>query len=150
MSASQFNPSPVDLRPDDTRPPLEPVPAEHWTQRATRFTFALSVFVVIAALFGLAWFHASIVTQQRQLDTANQRLVEIQEQQDQLRVQLTEAEAPERILRVAQGQLGMVSVEPAHVTYLVSPAGELSPDAARALANSLPQVSVSDPLSVAE
>lgn len=138
-------PSPVDVRPD-----LQPVLAEHWSQRAARLTFAVSVLVVVAALFGLAAFHAMIVTQQRAVDTANAELAEVEALHEQLRVQVTQAEAPERILAVAQNDLGMISVEPSEVTYRSAPQHALDPASARALLDQLPIVTPPEDSGAAE
>ena len=96
------------------------------SRRAARAIGTTLTFAIVLALFGLAAFHAVIVTQQRTFDEINGRLDAAAASNEALRVQLTELEAPERILTAAQQKLGMVPVEPSQITYLTPPHGELA------------------------
>lgn len=111
-------PGPRRLQSVDTRPP---------SPRRLRALGGFAISVVVIVLFGLATFNAVIVQQQRTVDELNNELTAATATNDQLRVQLTQLEAPDRIVREAKEALGMVSIEPSKVTYLTSPPSELDP-----------------------
>lgn len=103
---------------------VEPAPASPRRLRALG-GFAISVVVIV--LFGLAIFNAIIVQQQRTVDTLTSDLAAAAAANDQLRVELTQLEAPDRIVREAKERLGMISIEPSQITYLTSPPSALDP-----------------------
>ena len=104
---------------------LQSVRSERSAARAMRIAGGFAMVVVVVALFGLVTFNAVIVQQQRAVDDLNTNLVSASAENEQLRVRLTQLEAPDRIVKVAKGQLGMIAIEPSKVTYLTPPQSEL-------------------------
>lgn len=74
---------------------------------------------VIAALFGLVAFHASIASNQTQLDHFEQEISNSYLENDRLELIVAQMESPVRIVEAAQGRLGMI--EPVSVIYLTPP-----------------------------
>jgi cell division protein FtsL len=68
----------------------------------------LAGLALFASLFGLAVFHTMLVGSQSTLDRIEADLVEAEAETEQLRLDIAELEAPERILDVATEDLGMV------------------------------------------
>ena len=98
--------------------------------RSNRWITTLGGFafcVIAAVLFGLAVLNAVIVQQQRAIDEVSTELRDATAHNEQLRVELTRLEAPDRIMAVATNDLGMIAVEPSQVIYLTAARGELDP-----------------------
>jgi len=74
---------------------------------------------VVAALFGLVAFHASIASNQTQLDHLEQEISNSHLENARLELFVAQMESPVRIVEAAQGRLGMV--EPVSITYLTPP-----------------------------
>lgn len=85
-------------------------------RRRGRALLVLSALLVVASLFGVVAFHAMLVSGQGRLDGLQQEVSEEQARYQALRLEVAELEAPNRIVEVAQGRLGMVS--PTSIAYL--------------------------------
>ncbi|MCQ3809836.1 MAG: septum formation initiator family protein [Acidimicrobiia bacterium] len=75
-----------------------------------------AAITVVVSLFALALFHAMIVDRQTTLDSLNEQLEDAQAVNDRLRLNVSRAEAPDRIVAEALYRLGMV--EPDQLVYL--------------------------------
>lgn len=131
-TAAQPNPSRPGAAPQQTpaQPgprPLRSVRAEPRSSRWVTTLGGFAFFIVAAVLFGLAVLNAVIVQQQRSIDEVSTDLRSAAAHNEQLQVELTRLEAPDRIMAVATEQLGMIAVEPSKVTYLTAARGELDP-----------------------
>ncbi|WP_436795646.1 FtsB family cell division protein [Actinospongicola halichondriae] len=73
--------------------------------------------IVIVALFALAAMHALLIGGQLRLDDLRREQASESEQVRQLRLEVAELEAPDRVLDVARDRLGMV--DPGEVGYLL-------------------------------
>ena len=89
-------------------------------RRSGRSVLAIAGFVAVLCMLALAAFHAQLVTGQVELDELERQVAEEQARYAANRLEVAELESPERIVRVAQEELGMVA--PAGLTYL-SPSG---------------------------
>jgi len=113
---------PKDRRhPPSARPHLRVVPPNTLSRkgrqrRARRFGAALSV-IVFVAVFGVVAAHVVLTQRQFRLESLEREASDQEAQYEQLRLEVAQLEAPERIVAAAQ-QLGMVP--PAAVTYLAS------------------------------
>ncbi len=90
-------------------------------QRAARQRRARRLAVTAAVMAGLVFMalagsHAFLVTNQVRIDELQQRVDEAQARHQALRLQVATLEAPDRIVSVAQDDLGLV--RPDEVTYL--------------------------------
>lgn len=94
--------------------------------RALRMLGTIGLISIVLALFGLAAINALMVENQTKIDALGSDVVAAQLENERLRVQLAELEAPQRIVAEAEGRLGMVV--PAEVVYLTPPTGVLSPE----------------------
>lgn len=88
-----------------------PKPRRRW-----RVTTFVSCVLALVLLFGLVGFQAAIVANQSRLDDLDSQLDEAARANQQLRLQVAELEAPDRIRDFATTALGMV--EPDRVEYL--------------------------------
>jgi cell division protein FtsL len=68
----------------------------------------VAIVVVFGSLLGIVVVQTFIVQNRVQLDAVTRDLVEVRERNQQLRLQVIELEAPERILDTAVLRLGMV------------------------------------------
>ncbi|MFT7473432.1 MAG: cell division protein FtsL [Verrucomicrobiales bacterium] len=68
----------------------------------------VAIVVVFGSLLGIVVVQTFIVQNRVQLDAVTSDLVEVRERNQQLRLQVIELEAPERILDTAVNRLGMV------------------------------------------
>jgi len=68
----------------------------------------VTVVVVFLVLFGLAAFHILLVQGQNRLDELELNLSEAEAEVMDLRYEVAVLESPERIVRVAEDELGMV------------------------------------------
>jgi cell division protein FtsL len=85
-------------------------------RRARVVVFSAAGIIVVALLF-VAAGSALVVSQQFQLDNAQQELTTAANRNTNLQLQRAELASPTKILEVAQKKLGMVT--PPSVTYLV-------------------------------
>ena len=86
---------------------------------------ALTVLIgsaIFLVLFGLVVFHTVLLKNQQRLDQLDRDVRDAQAQYQQLRLQVAELEAPQRIIDVATTKLGMVP--PDGTTYLTPAAGD--------------------------
>lgn len=117
-------PRPAAGRPQpQARPRLRVVqapPATTGRRRTGRSVLAIAGVVAVACMLALAAFHAQLVSGQVRLDELERQVAEQQARYAANRLEVAELESPERIVRVAQQQLGMVA--PPGTTYL-SPSG---------------------------
>jgi cell division protein FtsL len=112
-SAARVAPRAVPARAPRSapKPKLAPVP-----QPALRRPgFAAFVLIVAVALLAVVGSYAYIAQQQFQVDKLQKARITEQRKYEQLRLQVAQLTAPERIVGAAQ-QLGMVT--PAQVTYI--------------------------------
>lgn len=84
-------------------------------RRARRLTVTAAVIAGLAFM-ALAGSHALLVTNQVRIDELQQRVDDAQARHQALRLQVATLEAPDRIVSVAQDDLGLV--RPDEVTYL--------------------------------
>lgn len=77
---------------------------------------ALSVLLVIVVLFGVVAFHTLLVANQSQLDQLDRRIAQERLELDRLILREAQLSAPDRIVRVAGQDLGMVT--PVEVVWL--------------------------------
>lgn len=89
-------------------------------RRRTRLVAVVAAVLATACLFGMAAFHAMLISGQVELDRLEQRVADQQARYERHRLEVASLEAPDRIVAVAQERLGMVP--PEGVTYL-SPSG---------------------------
>lgn len=89
-------------------------------RRRARLRVAVSVFVVVAGLFGLVASHVVLTQGQFRLQQLEAKAAAEQARYERLRLQVAELESPQRIVAAAQERLGMVP--PPGVKYL-SPTG---------------------------
>jgi len=85
-------------------------------RRRLRIGGVALVGFVIALLFAAVGMHVVLAQNQIRLDSLNSEAAAQQARYQQLRLQVDQLSSPQRILGIAQGQLGMVS--PGPVTYL--------------------------------
>jgi cell division protein FtsL len=110
-------------QPAHPRPKLRVVEAPAAKRRwSGRTVLGLAGAVAIVCMLALAGFHAQLVSGQVRLDELEGQVAEEQARYAANRLEVAELESPERIVRVAQEQLGMVA--PAGLTYL-SPSGAM-------------------------
>jgi cell division protein FtsL len=89
--------------PVDERPDLQVVPAGR-SRVGVGAVVVLAVVALFASLLGLAAFHTMLVESQSELDALDAEIQTAEQRTDELRVEITEAEAPEHILREAERQ----------------------------------------------
>lgn len=119
-AAPGVRPEPRRQAEPSGRPPLHLVgdalaPASSQRNRA-RIALVAGGLLGAALLLGVVAFHAVLVSGQLRLDGLQQDVTEQEARYQALRLQVAELEAPDRIVEVAQGRLGMV--EPPEITYL--------------------------------
>jgi cell division protein FtsL len=107
-------------------------------RRSLRALLLLVGFVMAASLFALAAFHAMLASGQAELDQIEQDVAEAQGRYEQLRLDVAELEAPDRIVREAQERLGMVP--PPNITYL-TPSEAVAAEVGQAAADDSPPTS---------
>lgn len=91
---------------------VAPRPSRHLMSRVG---WAAAI-TVVAALFALALFHSVIVDRQTTLDDLKEELEDVRAVNDRLRLNVSRAEAPDRVVAEARYRLGMV--EPDRRIYL--------------------------------
>ncbi|HEX5265544.1 MAG TPA: hypothetical protein VFW24_02120 [Acidimicrobiales bacterium] len=115
------SPVPAPARPRPAPPPLRVVGRAELSPAARRRRRRLLVggAAVLAALglFAVVVVHVVLAQQQFQLAALSSRIDAARSVNDQLRLQVAQLQAPERVVSDAQKQLGMVS--PPSITYLV-------------------------------
>jgi cell division protein FtsL len=85
-------------------------------RRALRLRISPRTGVVLTvslfgALFGVAVSHAVLIESQMDLEQLDERAATEQARYERLRLEVAELESPDRIVREAQGRLGMVPAE---------------------------------------
>lgn len=97
-------------RPAPPRPDLRVVPR---TKRrgGVGVVVYLAGVALFASLLGLAVFQTFLVQSQSTLDQLDDRIVAEQERTEELRLQVAQLEAPDRILSVATEDLGMIPAQ---------------------------------------
>jgi len=126
--------------PDD-RPELRVVP-ETRRRKGVGVVVFLAGVALFGSLFGLAVFHTMLVQSQSTLDDLDARITEARAHREELRLDIADLEAPDRILDEAREQ-GMVpaddvvvleagSTAPAGATGDEPPASDAAPDEAPA------------------
>jgi cell division protein FtsL len=90
----------------DERPDLQVVPAGR-SRIGVGLVVGLAVVALFASLLGLAVFHTMLVESQSELDALDAEIQAAEDRTEDLRVEITEAEAPEHILEEAN-RMGMV------------------------------------------
>jgi hypothetical protein len=73
-----------------------------------RLAITSTVVLVFGSMFGIAAFHSVLVQSQLRLDQLDQRIAAEQQRQGELRLQVAQLGAPQRVI-VAAGDLGMVA-----------------------------------------
>ena len=115
MASPQRHPRPSPAKPaDQTRQHLQAAPRH--SRRLMPLVGWAAAITVVVSLFALALFHAMIVDRQTTLDNLNEQLEDAQAVNDRLRLNVSRAEAPDRIVAEALYRLGMV--EPDRLVYL--------------------------------
>jgi hypothetical protein len=114
------------------RPDLRVVP-EARPRRVGVVVFLAGV-ALFGSLFGLAVFHAMLVQSQSTLDDLDGRLTEARGQSEELRLEIAELEAPDRILDEARDR-GMIPADDVVVLDATDGAGD---DAGSASTSSAP------------
>ena len=115
MASPQRHPRPSPASPAvQSRQHLQAAPPP--ARRLMRLVGWAAALTVVASLFTLALLHAMIVDRQTTLDRLNDQLEDTQTVNDRLRLYVSRAEAPDRIVAEALYRLGMV--EPDHRVYL--------------------------------
>lgn len=92
--------------------------------RLSQWIGALCMIFIVAALFGLVAFHATIAEAQTDLDTLEEQVEEQRVERDRLRLAVASLESPSRVVETAKGRLGMQ--EPLEITYLTPPVDQLT------------------------
>jgi cell division protein FtsL len=87
------------------------------SSRRVRIALTSTVGLVFGSMFGLAAFHSVLVQGQLHLDKLDQRITAEQQRQTELRLQVAQLGAPQRVV-VAAGDLGMVT--PDNRVYLAA------------------------------
>lgn len=90
---------------------LRVVPPNRGARRALRISPRAGVLLTIllfVALFGVAVSHALLIEGQARVDDLDQQVAAEQARYEELRREVAELEAPQRILGEATGKLGMV------------------------------------------
>ncbi|HUF33375.1 MAG TPA: hypothetical protein VMN58_09240 [Acidimicrobiales bacterium] len=140
-------PAPVRSRPARSRPAPAPQRrprlrvvdevAPRRSPRRGRLVVVVAAVAAVVSLFALAAFHAMLVSGQVALDELGSRVADEQGRYESLRLEVASLESPERVVAVAQEQLGMVP--PEEIIWLPAPTG--SPDQAPVTAGAAPEVS---------
>ena len=114
-------PSPAPERGSPARSPLRVVRGSELSpagrRRRRRLLVGASGSVAVAGLFAVVVVHVVLAQQQFQLANLSGRIATEQSANDQLRLQVAQLQAPQRVVSQAEQQLGMVS--PPSITYLV-------------------------------
>ncbi len=88
------------------------LPGARLAERNEHMWFSLiAIVVVFGSLLGIVVVQTFIVQNRVKWDSVNSELVDAREQNQRLRLQVIELEAPERILETATTRLGMVRPE---------------------------------------
>lgn len=74
-------------------------------------TMVLAGALLLTVVFGVVAFHTLLVSNQSDLDDLDRRIEAEVARSEQLRLRAAELAAPERIVRVASDELGMVTPE---------------------------------------
>lgn len=90
--------------------------------RVARFLGTTLLVTFIVGLVGALVFHATIIENQRDLDSQRNQIVRIELATEAMRSELAELEAPARIVTEAR-ELGMI--EAPSIAYLTAPGGTL-------------------------
>lgn len=97
--------------------------------RLSQWIGALCMIFIVAALFGLVAFHATIAEAQTVLDTLEEQVEGERVERDRLRLAVASLESPSRVVETAKGRLGMQ--EPLEITYLTPPVDRLTSEEIR-------------------
>ena len=89
------------------RPDLEVVPPHRRTRARLGVFGGIAVVLLFGSLLGLAIFHSVLVQGQLRLDQANREIAQEQARERELRLQVAQLGAPERVLAAAEAR-GMV------------------------------------------
>jgi cell division protein FtsL len=92
-----------------------------------RLAVALGISAVMVVSLALVTLHVLLAENQFTIDRLQNQATAQQAQYEKLRLQVSQLEAPARIVSVAESKLGMV--QPATVTYVQAPAGASQPAA---------------------
>jgi len=122
----------VAERRNTERQPDAPAAGEHrfsviegrldLASRVARVLGTTLLITFIVGLVGALVLHATIIENQRDLDTQRQRIARVASETEEMRSELAELEAPARIVSEAREQ-GMI--EAPSIAYLTAPAGML-------------------------
>jgi cell division protein FtsL len=114
-------PRPAPRPEPQARPRLRIVEAPAARRRwSGRSVLGVAGVVAVFCMLALAAFQAQLVSGQERLDRLERQVSEEQARYTANRLEVAQLESPERIVRVAQEELGMVA--PPSMTYL-SPSG---------------------------
>ena len=105
----------------ERRPQLRVVDAPARRMNAGVLTVLIGS-VLFAVLFGLVVFHTLLLKNQQRLDHLDRDVTDAQAHYQQLRLEVAQLEAPQRVIDVATTKLGMVP--PDGTTYLTPAAGD--------------------------
>ena len=112
---------PLGTPPPRPRAPLRIVRAAELSpagrRRRRRFVVVGTAALAVVGLFAVVVVHVVLAQQQFQLADLSSRISSEQSANDQLRLQVAQLQAPQRVVSEAEKQLGMVS--PPSITYLV-------------------------------
>ena len=89
-----------------------------------RLALLTTAVLTVGTIFGAAAFHVLLVQSQFRLDRLNHQAATAQQRYEQLRLDVAQLSAPERVVAAAQERLGMVV--PPNVAYLMAPAPNLA------------------------
>jgi cell division protein FtsL len=118
--AAVVAPKTSKARARDDRANLVVVP-RYVRRRRAGVAIAVGLFAVFALMLGLVAFQAKIAQDQLKLDRADRDLQQAEDTYSQLRLQVANLEAPDRVIAEAK-QLGLIRPGPTQVTYLTAPA----------------------------
>jgi cell division protein FtsL len=88
--------------------------------RPLRLALLATAFLTVGSIFGAAVFHVLLIQSEFRLDQINKEAAKEQTRYEELRLDVAQLSAPERIVATAQERLGMVV--PPQVAYLMAPA----------------------------
>lgn len=113
-------PATPSRRRTDRRPDLRVVDRSAGARRRLAgLVVVLATMALFGSLFGLAVFHTLLVQSQAELDELDQEISRAEAHTEELRLEVAELESPERIMRVAVEELGLV--RPPEVVMLTPP-----------------------------
>ena len=92
--------------------------------RPLRLALLTTAVLTVGTIFGATAFHVMLVQSQFRLDRLNHQARTAQQHYEQLRLDVAQLSAPERVMAAAQQRLGMVV--PPNVAYLMAPAPNMA------------------------